>query len=217
MQLPATITFRGLHHSAALETEIRRRIDKLDRYYTLMGCRVLVELGQRHHESGNRFHVRLDLTVPGEELVVTHEASLHAAAQDVDAARTTKQGEPDPEHKHARVAVRQAFDVARRRLRDSAQRQRGAVKATSRPPRGLVIRLFPQKAYGFIAADDGHEVYFQRSSVLNDAFDRLTVGAEVLFAEESGEKGPQASTVRLTRQRGGRPIVARALPYAIAR
>ena len=50
-------------------------------------------------------------------------------------------------------------------------------------------------ACGFIETADGHEVCFHRNSVLDDAFDRLTVGSEVRFVEELGEKGPQASTV----------------------
>jgi cold shock CspA family protein len=50
---------------------------------------------------------------------------------------------------------------------------------------------------GFIETADGREVFFHRNSVLDEAFDRLTVGSEVRFVEEMGEKGPQASTVRL--------------------
>lgn len=202
MQLTPTITFRGIDHSTALEAEIRTRINKLEMYYrSIMGCRVLVEFGQRHHESGNRYHVRIDLTVPGEEIVVAHEASLHATAQDVDLSKATKQDELDPERKHARVAVREAFDIARRRLQDYARRQRGTVKAPARQPRGRVTQLFPIDEYGYIEAEDGHEVYFQKSSVLKGAFDRLTVGSAVSFVEESGEKGPQASTVKLLHPR----------------
>jgi cold shock CspA family protein len=33
--------------------------------------------------------------------------------------------------------------------------------------------------------------------VLDDAFDELTVGTHVAFVEEQGEKGLQASTVRV--------------------
>jgi Sigma 54 modulation protein / S30EA ribosomal protein len=78
MQLTPTITFRGIEPSAALEAKIRTRIDKLETYSpSIMGCHVLMELAQRHHEAGNRYHVRIDLTVPGEEIVVAHEASLH--------------------------------------------------------------------------------------------------------------------------------------------
>ena len=198
MQLTPTITFRGIEPSAALEAEIRARIDKLQTYDdSIIGCRVLVERTQRHHQAGNRYHVRIDVTVPGKELVVAHEASLHAADQDIHLAKTTKQDETDPERKHAFVAVGEAFDVARRQLQDYARRHRGAVKTTARQPRGRVVQLFPIDEYGYIEAEDGHEVYFQKSSVLKGAFDRLTVDSEVSFVEEAGEKGPQASTVKL--------------------
>jgi cold shock CspA family protein/ribosome-associated translation inhibitor RaiA len=202
MQLTPTVTFRGIDRSEALETDIVTRLRKLETYYPrIMCCRVLVEPAQRHHESGNRYHVRIDLTVPGEEIVVSHEAGLHGTAQDVDAERLTKAAESDPERKHAAVAVREAFDVARRRLQDYARRQRGAVKTAVRPSRGRVSQLFPVDEYGYIEAENGHDVYFQRSSVLDDAFDRLAVGRAVSFTEERGDKGPQASTVRLLHPR----------------
>lgn len=202
MLLTPTITFRGIEPSSALEAEIRARIHRLERYYrSITGCRVLVELVQRHHEFGNRYHVRIDLTVPGEEIVVAHEASLHATAQDVEMPRTTKEDEPDPARKHASVAVREAFDIARRRLQDYGRRQRGVVKRPTRQSRGRVVQLAPIDEYGYIEAEDGREVYFQRSSVLKGAFGRLTVGSAVSFVEEPGEKGPQASTVKLLHPR----------------
>jgi cold shock CspA family protein/ribosome-associated translation inhibitor RaiA len=202
MPLTPTITFRGVAPSATLEADILAHIRKLDTYYqAIMGCRVLVELAQRHHDTGNRFHVRIDLTVPGEEIVVAHEASLHATAQDVDAEKITKGTDLDPERKHAFVAVREAFDVARRRLQDYGRRQRGTVKIPARPPRGRIVQLSPIDGYGYIEAEDGHEVYFQKSSVLKRAFDHLTVGSAVSFVEEPGDKGPQASTVRLLHPR----------------
>ena len=204
MQLTPTITFRGIEPSATLEAEIRIRIGKLEKYYRpITGCRVLVELAEHHHEIGNRYHVRIDLTVPGEEIVVAREASLHATDQDIHLAKATKQAEANPERKHAFVAVREAFDIARRRLQDYGRRQRGTVKAPAQP-RGRVAQLFPIDKYGYIEAEDGHEVYFQKSGVLKNAFDRLTVGSTVSFVEESGEKGPQASTVKLTHPRRAR-------------
>lgn len=202
MQLTPTITFRGVERTAALEAEVITRLRKLETYYPgIMGCRVLVELVQRHHEAGNRYHVRIDITVPGEEIVVAHEASLRATTRDVDAEKITRLAEPDPERKHARVAIHEAFDIARRRLQDYARRQRGSVKTLERQARGRVSQLFPIDEYGYIEAEDGHEVYFQKSSVLKDAFDRLTIGSAVSFVEEPGEKGPQASTVRLLHPR----------------
>jgi cold shock CspA family protein len=202
MHLTPTITFRGVERTTALETEILTRLRKLETYHRgIMGCRVLVELVQRHHEAGNRYHVRIDLTVPGQEIVVAHEAGLHATAQDVDAEKLTKVAESDPERKHARVAIREAFDVARRQLQDYARRQRGAVKTATKQARGRVTQLFPIDEYGYIEAENGQEVYFQKSSVLKDAFDRLTVGSAVSFVEEPGEKGPQASTIKLLHPR----------------
>ena len=202
MQLTPTITFRGVRHSDAVEAEVIARLRKLETYYDrIMGCHVLLELVQRHHEAGNRYHVRIDLTVPGEEIVVSHEASLHGTDQDIHLAKATKQDEADPERKHALVAVHKAFDIARRRLQDYARRQRGTVKTAVKQARGRVSQLFPIDEYGYIEAEDGHEVYFQKSSVLKDGFDRLTVDGVVSFVEEPGVKGPQASTVRLLHSR----------------
>jgi cold shock CspA family protein len=59
----------------------------------------------------------------------------------------------------------------------------------------VVTRLFPWEGYGFLTSADGREIYFDRRSVLNDAFDRLAEGIQVRYVEESGEQGPQASTV----------------------
>jgi len=60
-----------------------------------------------------------------------------------------------------------------------------------------VVKIFPGEGYGFLEDDEGREIYFHRNSVLDGAFQRLEVGSEVRFAEEAGEKGPQASSVGL--------------------
>jgi cold shock CspA family protein/ribosome-associated translation inhibitor RaiA len=202
MHRPPTITFRGIDHSPSLEEEIRARINKLETYYAgITGCRVLVEPAQRRHETGNRYHVRIDVSVPGDDIVVAHEPSLHASAQASELQEATRANEPDPERKHVLVAIHEAFDIARRQLQDYARRQRGTVKAKSRQPRGRVSQIFPIDEYGYIETDDGREVYFQKSGVLNDGFDRLVVGSTVTYVETPGEKGPQASTVRILHPR----------------
>jgi ribosome-associated translation inhibitor RaiA len=137
MQITPAITFRGIAHSDVLEADILARIARLERYYKgIVGCRVLVELEQRRHDSGNRFHVRIDLTVPGEEIVVTHDTNRHAAAQQVGVEKLTKGVELDSNRTHAAVAVREAFEAARRQLQDFARRQRGAVKVAAHPAAG---------------------------------------------------------------------------------
>jgi len=184
MQLPVQITFRYMEPSPAIDTKIRERAAKLDRYYhRIMGCRVVVEAPHRHHHQGKLYHVRVDLTVPGGELVVSREPAEHHAHEDVY------------------VAIRDAFNAAQRRLEDYGQRQRGDLKSHEAPPRAHVVRLFPEEDYGFIEAADGREVYFHANSVLNGGFGRVEVGSEVEFVEEAGEKGPQASTVRVIGKR----------------
>ena len=69
------------------------------------------------------------------------------------------------------------------------------MKAHETQPVATVSKL--DNDFGFLQTSDGREIYFHRNSVLNGAFSRLQVGARVAFAEEPGEKGPQASTVRL--------------------
>jgi cold shock CspA family protein len=198
MQLPPVITFRRLRGTNALDADIRTRLEQLERYAPgLMAARVLVEPAERHHRDGNRVHVRIDLTLPGGEVVVSHEASLRPTARALAAQRTWKSNEPDRAHTHAAFAVREAFAVARRRLQDRVRRRRGSVKVHVEQPRGRVIRLSPSRTHGFLEAADGHEVYFHKRSVLDDAFDDLEVGSLVTFVEERGEKGPQASTVRV--------------------
>ena len=67
--------------------------------------------------------------------------------------------------------------------------------------RAEIARIDPSGEFGFIATGDGREVYFHKNSVLNGGFARLKPGSSVSFAEEDGEKGAQASTVKPTSRR----------------
>jgi ribosomal subunit interface protein len=86
MQLPLQITLRNIPKSEAVEAAIRKRAEKLDRYHRhIVSCRVVVEIPSRHKQQGKEFVVRLDIKVPGSEIVVTHDhhedlyAALHEA------------------------------------------------------------------------------------------------------------------------------------------
>jgi cold shock CspA family protein len=164
--------------SAAIETNVREKAAKLDSFYErIMGCRVLIEAPHRHHRKGKLYHVRIDLTLPGGEIVINREPSRRAAHGDVY------------------VAIRDAFAAARRKLQDFVRRQRGSVKIHE-APLARVAKLFREKRFGFLETSDGREVYFHSHSVLAPGFDQLQIGTEVSFAEEQGVDGPQASTVK---------------------
>jgi cold shock CspA family protein/ribosome-associated translation inhibitor RaiA len=197
MIIPLQISFRNMEVSDAVDARIREEVAKLETFYQgIMRCRVVVELPHRHHKSGDLYHVRIDMAVPGARLVVKREPSLHASIRQSEADKLVKSYEARSEHKDVFVVIRDAFKEARRQLQDYARRMRGQTKVHVPQPSGRVSRLFPEEGYGFLRSSEGAEFYFHKNSVLNDAFNRLTIGTRVTFNEEMGEKGAQASTVK---------------------
>ena len=180
MDTSLQISFRNMDRSEAVEARVREKAEKLEKYYgRLTSCRVMIEAPERRHHKGMLFHVRIELGVPGKKLVVSrHPKDKHA-------------------HEDVYVAIRDAFDAARRRLEDYVRKTGGKIKTHEVPLHGKVLRLFPFEGYGFIAASDGREIYFHKNSVLSGVFDRLEVGNEVrlVVAERESAEGPQASTV----------------------
>ncbi|MDA8100408.1 MAG: HPF/RaiA family ribosome-associated protein [Nitrospiraceae bacterium] len=173
MKINPQITLKNVPHSSAVEAKIREKIVKLDQFSSrLMGCRVTVEECQRKQHQGKIFSVHIDMTVPGKELVVNRV-----------------------ENEDLYVAVRDAFDAAKRQLEEHSRKRRGDVKSHTEAPLGKVAKIFPFDGYGFITTSDGREIYFHRNSVIDPSFDRLEEGAEVAFLEEQGKEGPQAVRV----------------------
>jgi ribosome-associated translation inhibitor RaiA len=74
MILPVHITFRNMPPSEAVAARVQEEAEKLDEFYKrITSCRVIVEVPHRHHTLGDQVHVRIELGVPGEEIVVRHE------------------------------------------------------------------------------------------------------------------------------------------------
>jgi ribosomal subunit interface protein len=180
-QVPLQITFRHLPRSDAIESTIREKVDKLEEFYpALVSCRVVVDEDRLHHQQGRHFNVRLDLHVPGHEFATTRE-------HDEDVY----------------VAVRDAFDSARRWLEDEIRQQRGDVKRHEQPRHGRIARIVAGEGYGFIETDDGSELYFCADNLVTPAFDTLAPGMAVQFIEDFGAEGRQAKRVSIDRQRAG--------------
>ena len=198
MQNPLQITIRGIEHSDDLQAHIRSKAEKLDEFFEhVTSCRVVVELPHKHHQQGKQFNVRLDIGVPGSEIVVNHQPSLHGHGVDLKEERHFKGMELEGPYKDFYVAVNDAFKTLRRQLQDYVRRHRNEIKIHPEMPEARVARIFPEGGYGFLETIDGREVYFHRNSVQNDAFDQLDIGAIVEFSEERGEMGPQASHVKI--------------------
>lgn len=95
------ISFRGMEPSAAVDTRIRERAERLLRFDARMTrCHVVVQAPHRHRHQGGLYDVRIQMRMPGDELTVDHDSSRNHAHEDVY------------------VAIRDAFQAAERLLAD---------------------------------------------------------------------------------------------------
>jgi ribosomal subunit interface protein len=173
MQWPIQITSRDFALTDAMRASIQKRAESLQQYFgRLYGCHVVIDAPVHHHRHGGPFNVRIDLRTPGAELSVNKQSASDLA-----------------------VAIREAFDSARRRLEDHLRELRRDVKSHALPSVARVARIRHGEGYGFLETRDQREIYFHRNAVLDGHFDELRAGTVVRYAEEQGEKGPQASTV----------------------
>ncbi|MFY9626378.1 MAG: HPF/RaiA family ribosome-associated protein [Rhodoplanes sp.] len=180
METPVEIDFQGMHGTEAVHESIEAHVGKLEqRYGRVTACRVVVKGPGAHHRTG-LYEINIRLALPD--------------GREVNIARTPK---ADERYSDLPFAINDTFRRARRRLQDHVRRMQGQVKQHEGLPVGSVTKLDPSGEFGFLEAADGREIYFHRNSVLDPGFSRLAVGTRVSFAEEMGEKGPQASSVKL--------------------
>jgi len=101
MKLPVNIQFHGLEPSDAMESSAREHARELDSLAPdIMACRVSIDLAHKHKHQGRQFGVRIDLTLPGHELVVNHV-----------------------QHEDAHIALRDAFEKMKRQLEDVVRKR----------------------------------------------------------------------------------------------
>jgi ribosome-associated translation inhibitor RaiA len=117
MSFPLQITYRHMPSSRFFENRIRelaRRFEKFSSH--ISSCHVLIERPHQSATHGGLFDVHISLSVPGSVIVVRRS---HAA---------------DPKHADAYVALRDAFNAAKRRLREHERITHGEIKAHARFP-----------------------------------------------------------------------------------
>jgi len=186
MQTPPQIEFQDMNPTPAVRDAVDRHIAELEqRWGRITACRVVLKGPSQHHRVGGLYEVHVHLSLPdGREVNVKRAATEDKRRSDLT------------------FALNNAFKRARRQLQDRVRRAQGQVKTHDGPPIGTVARLDPSGEFGFIETSDGQEVYFHRNSVVGEGYSHLRVGSRVTFAEEMGEKGAQASTVRLVGKHG---------------
>ncbi|MFK0735452.1 MAG: HPF/RaiA family ribosome-associated protein [Gloeotrichia echinulata GP01] len=111
MKTVLQLTFHNVPSSPAVEEKISEHVAKLERLYDrIISCRVVVDIPHRNHHKGKLYHIQIDLTVPNGEIVVNRNPS------------------DEPSHTDIYIAIRDAFDAAKRQLQDYVDLQRGEVK-----------------------------------------------------------------------------------------
>lgn len=188
MQTPVQIDFQGFNASPRTREAIAKHVAELEqRYGRVTACRVVLKGPGEHHRTGGLYEVNIRLSLPD--------------GREIDISRTPR---ADERHSDLSFAINNAFKRARRRLQDQVRCLQGQVKQHDDQPIGSVVRLDELGEFGVIEAADGQEIYFHRNSVLNNEFGKLKAGTRVTYFEEAGEKGPQASTVKLLGKHGMR-------------
>ena len=180
MQQEIQIQFHDSVRSEALEEHIRQRLKRFERYHPSIMSIVFRIHGQHHHSrkaSGWRVVLEVDIAHnPG--LLVSKTSDMQKNPRDIY------------------LVCDDAIHAMERRLKELAQRRRGEVKHHEEQDVDAVVKSVSDD-HGFLQTRDGREVYFHAHSVLGTPFEELQSGMGVSFTEEVGEKGPQASSLRV--------------------
>jgi cold shock CspA family protein/ribosome-associated translation inhibitor RaiA len=193
MQVPLEIACKGLDRTDKLQSVIDKNAERLEKVCDhIISCRMVIERPHEHPDQGSDYRVSLVVRIPpNHEVVIKHsstEGDMHESLEKI---------------------INDVFHAASRQCQEIARLQRDRVKRhPERETAAIVIRIFPEQNYGFLQALDGREIYFHRNSILNDDFERITVGTGVRYIEEPGEEGPQATTVAIV----GKPGAYRSEP-----
>ncbi len=174
--LPLDIHIEGQNVEILAEwrAKIEEELARLQKHYNdpILHARVVI-IGTAHHHLGT-FEVHLVMAVAGDTITVIRQGEL------------------------ALPLLVEAFDVLDRQLLEHARIQQQNVKRHEEVAiPGRIVRLFPEQDYGFIETNEGLEVYFHAHAVKNARFEQLQPGVAVKFAQEAGDKGPQAIWVQL--------------------
>jgi len=182
----------------SVRTDIESRVQKLETFCKpIVSCRVVVEAPTSHHRKSNPFLIRIDTTLTDGKIVVKYDESAYPEMRDNGGEPFHKGFDTTSRRNCLMLTIREAFDAAKRRLQAHARRRRYDVKTHSDALRAVVSRIYPNRNFGYLETPDGREIYFHANSVLGGQFQKLKPGIQAQFVEESGVKGPQASTVRI--------------------
>lgn len=168
---------RNLELRKGWQIKIEEEKEKLIRNYAsfVLHLRVSIEATSHHKEGG--FEIKIVASVPNDTVVVA------------------RKGE------NVRPLITEAFDVVSLQLKEKLRKKRKSQKTAESGfdgnSIGIIRKLSPHESFGFIATIDDREIYFHENALKNIHMDDLTEGDSVFYGESVGDKGPQASWVRV--------------------
>lgn len=153
--------------------------EKLLKHYAgfVLHLRVTIEATTHHKEGG--YEVKVVASVPNDTVVVTRKGEM------------------------VRPLLIEAFDVLSLQLKEILRKKRKSKKqaeaAAVSDSVGVINKVSPHESYGFITTFDDREIYFHENALKNVEIDDLVEGDSVIYGESLGDKGPQASWVRVAK------------------
>lgn len=131
--LPVEVVFLRMRHQKQAEARIREKAEELVGVYpTLQGCRVVVDVPNRHVREGRRFHVRVEMAVPRRtDLVVERGPAGRTTPSDDDRPMRHKANEIDGAFTDLPTVIHDVFAAAKRRLKSLRQRTRTTARGAA--------------------------------------------------------------------------------------
>lgn len=108
--IPVQITIRDIPASERLESIIREKAEKLNKFNPhIQSCKVVLDVPQKHKQQGKLYRLHIDLTIPHKAFFVNHQFD-----------------------EDAYVAVRDAFLAMTRQLEEHTRKERERFRGTNR-------------------------------------------------------------------------------------
>lgn len=173
------IETRNVELRKGWQERVEEEKEKLVRNFAayLLHLRVVIEATTHHKEGG--FEIKLVASVPNDTVVVTRKGGA------------------------VRPLLVEAFDVLSLQLKENLRKKRKNKKPAEAladgDSYGTISKLSPHESYGFIVTVDERDVYFHENALKNVEMEELSEGDAVFYGETYGDKGPQASWVRLAK------------------
>lgn len=122
MKIPLQISSRKLFLSRSVKETIQQKAMKLEQFYDkIIGCKVMLDTPHRHKNHGILYNVSIEVSIPGADLVVKKE-----------------------KHEDLQIAVREAFDAARRQLLSHNRKKRD--KQTESLHHGFIAEMLTKES-----------------------------------------------------------------------